>query len=113
MASYVNLNTYSKKGKLGISYRVFDQIVTSTLMNIKGISKSEKLMKRVQFMRLNKPVQTYIVRDIVHIWIYIDVIKGKDIRTVVNEIQKEVYDSLMMLTEQVPINVQVKVESII
>ena len=113
MAGYVCLDKGNKKGKLCISYHVFDQIVTSTLMNIKGIAKSEKMMKRFQFMRLNKPVQTYIVRDIVHIWIFVDIAKGKNIQSVVNEIQTEVYNSLFMLTEQVPVNVQVKVESII
>ena len=113
MANYIYLDKYAKRGKLGISYRVFDQLVTSSLLNVKGIAKSEKLIKRNQFIRLNRPVQTYIVRDIVHVWIYIDVVKGRDIQTVVEDIQKEVYSSLMMITEQVPVNVQVKVESII
>ncbi len=113
MANYVYLDDYSKKGKLGISYRVFDQIVTSTLMNIKGISKSQKKMKGFQFMRLNKPVQTYILRDIVYILIFVDVAKGKNIQDVITEIQKEVYNSLLLITEQVPVNVQVRVESII
>lgn len=113
MANYIYLDKYSKKGKLGISYRVFDQLVTSSLLKVKGIAKSEKLIKRNQFIRLNRPVQTYIVRDIVHVWIYIDVVKGRDIQTVVGDIQREVYSSLMMITEQVPVNVQVKVESII
>ena len=113
MANYVYLDDYSKKGKLGISYRVFDQLVTSSLMNIKGIAKSEKLMKRFQFMRLNKPVQTYIHRDIVYVLIYVDVVKGKNIQDVISEIQKEVYNSLFLITEQVPVNVQVRVESII
>ena len=113
MANYVYLDDYSKKGKLGISYRVFDQLVTSSLMNIKGISKSTKVMKRFQFMRLNKPVQTYIHKDIVNVLIYVDVTKGKNIQDVVNEIQKEVYNSLFLITEQVPVNVQVRVESII
>ena len=113
MANYVYLDDYSKRGKLGISYRVFDQLVTSSLMNVKGVSKSEKLLKRNQFIPLNRPVQTYIVKDIVHIFIYIDVKKGSDIKVVTNQIQEEIYNSLMIITEQVPINVQVKVESII
>lgn len=113
MADYVYLDNYSKKGKLGISRRVFDQIVTSCLTRVKGIAKSEKHLKRNQFIILNRPVQTYIVRDIVHVWIYIDVVKGKNIQAIVNEIQDEVYNSLMLITEQVPVNVQVKIESII
>ena len=113
MADYVYLDDYSKKGELGISYRVFDQLVTSALLNVKGITKSQKQIKKNQFIRLNRPVQTYIVRDIVHVWIYIDVVKGKNIQAIVNEIQDEVYNSLMLITEQVPVNVQVKIESII
>lgn len=113
MADYVFLDNYSKKGKLGIHRHVFDQLVTSCLQNIKGIAKSEKLMKRNQFIILNRPVQTYIVRDIVHVWIYVDIARGKNIQNVVSEIQNEVYNSLMLITEQVPVNIQVKVESII
>lgn len=113
MADYVYLDDYSKRGKLGIHRHVFDQLVTSTLYNVKGIAKSQKHLKKNQFMILNRPVQTYVVRDIVHIWIYIDVAKGKNIQEVVSEIQKEVYNSLLLITEQVPVNVQVKVESII
>lgn len=113
MARYVYLDDYSKKGKLGISYHVFDQIVTSALTNVDGISKSQKLIKRNQFIRLNRPVQTYIVNDIVHVWIYIDLAKGKNIQEVTTSIQNEVYNSLVLITEQVPVNIQVKVESII
>ena len=113
MASYVYLDDYSKRGKIGISYRVFDQLVTACLRNVKGVSKSEKLIKRNQFIPLNRPVQTYILKDIVHIFVYIDVKKGSDIQKITNQIQEEVYNSLMIITEQVPINVQVKVDSII
>ena len=113
MATYVYLDNYSKKGKIGISYRVFDELVTASLLNVKGIAKSQKLMKKSQFIRLNRPVQTYIHKDVVHVSIYIDVAKGKDIHEVVSNIQDEVYSSLMMVTEQVPINIQVNVESIV
>lgn len=113
MATYVYLDNFSKKGKLGISYRVFDELVTASLLNVKGITKSQKLMKKNQFIRLNRPVQTYIHRDVVHVSIYIDVAKGKDIQEVTSAIQEEVYTSLMMVTEQVPINIQVNVESIV
>ncbi len=113
MANYVYLDNYSKKGKLGISYRVFDELVTSSLLNVKGITKSQKQMKKNQFIRLNRPVQTYINKDVVHVIIFVDLAKGKGIQETVSLIQEEVYNSLMMVTEQVPINIQVNVESII
>ena len=72
MADYVYLEKNSKTGKLGIHRHVFDQLVTSSLTRVKGIAKSQKYIKRNQFIILNRPVQTYVVNDIVHIWIYID-----------------------------------------
>ena len=113
MAEYVYLDNFSKKGKLGISYHVFDQLVTMSLMNINGIAKSQKHLTKNQKVRLNRPVQTYIKRDIVHVWIYIDVVNNTSIQSVVSSIQEEVYNSLLLITEQVPVNIQVKVESII
>ena len=113
MADYVYLDSYSKKGKLGISYHIFDQLVTSSLMNVKGIAKSQKYLKKNQSFRLNRPVQTRISKDIVHVVIYVDVAKGNDIKTTVSHIQDEVYNSMLLITEQVPVNIQVKVESII
>ena len=113
MADYVYLEKNSKTGKLGIHRHVFDQLVTSSLMKVKGVAKSQKLMKRNQFIILNRPVQTYVVNDIVHIYIYVVVSKGNPIQTVVRQIQDEVYNSLLMITEQVPVNIQVKVESIL
>ena len=113
MAEYVIFNSNTKNGELGISYRVFDSLVTSTLANIKGIARSSKHLKKNQYFRLNRPVQTRIVRDIVHILIFVDVVKDNNIATVVSKIQEEVTNSLMLITEQVPVNIQVKVESFI
>lgn len=113
MADYVYLEKNSKNGKLGIHRHVFDQLVTSSLTRVKGIAKSQKYIKKSQFIILNRPVQTYVVNDIVHIWIFIDIVKGKNVQNIVREIQDEVYNSLLLITEQVPVNVQVKIESII
>ena len=113
MAEYVYLDNYSKKGKLGISYHIFDQLVTSSLMNVKGIAKSQKYLKKNQLFSLNRPVQTRISKDIVHVVIFVDVAKGNDIKSTVLRIQEEVYNSMLLITEQVPVNIQVKVESII
>lgn len=113
MAEYVYLDNYSKKGKVGISNHVFDQLVTMSLLKVKGISKSQKLVKKNQFIRLNRPVQTYIRKDIVNVLIYIDIAQGKDAEKVVEDIKREVHNSLLLATEQVPVNIEVKVESII
>ena len=113
MAEYIYIDDLSKSGKLAISYHVFDALVNEALSRVKGITKSSKMLKKDQRFRLNRPVATFIHRGIVHVLVTVDVAKGNNIQNVVSEIQNKVYDSLLLITEQVPVNVQVKVESII
>lgn len=113
MADYVYIDNQAKKGKIGISLTVFDALVTNALANVQGISMSSAHMKRNQNVRLNRPVQTKIQRDIVHVWVAIDVVKGTNLQSVTRTIQEEITNSFLVATEQVPFDVQVKVVSII
>ncbi len=113
MADYVYLDDYSKKGALGISYHAFDELVTKAISRVKGVSVSNKKLKKNQTFKLNRPIQTYIRHDIVHVRIAVDVAKGNDLQKVIRNIQDEVINTLVLATEQVPFDVQVKVESII
>lgn len=113
MANYVYLNNYSKQGKLGISKDVFTQLVNEVISKIDGVTTAKKLSKKNHIFHLNKPVRIDIRHDIVHVRISIDVAKGNDLQKVINRIQKDVVNNLLVLTEQVPFDVQVKVESII
>ena len=113
MAEYIYIDDLSNKGKLGISWRVYDFLVNDALGRVKGISKSSKMMKRNQNFRLNRPVQIMIHRGIVNVIVAVDVAKGNNLQTIVSNIQEEVNNTLLVATEQVPFNVQVKVESII
>ena len=113
MADYIYIDNYAKKGKIGISLNVFDSIVTNALSNVSGISLSNAHMKKNQKIRLNRPVQTTIKHDIVHVWVAIDVIKGTNIQDVTREIQDEIANAFLIATEQIPFDVQVKVISII
>ena len=113
MADYIYIDNYSKKGKIGISLNVFDQLVTNALTNVKGISLSNAHMKRNQKIRLNRPVQTTIIRGIVHVWVAVDVAKGTNLQEVTKAIQDEIANVFLISTEQVPFDVQVKVISII
>ncbi len=113
MARFVYIDTYSKKGKLAISEDVFATLVANSLSHIEGISESKKKLKKNQYFLLNRPVQTNIRRGIVHIKVVVDVAKGKDIQEVSLHIQQEIYRTLMITTEQVPLDIIVKVESIV
>ena len=113
MADYVYIDNYAKKGKIGISLSVFDALVTDALSRVPNVSMSSAHMKRNQNVRLNRPVQTKIARDIVHVWVAIDVVKGTNLQDVTRTIQEEITNSFLVATEQVPFDVQVKVVSII
>ena len=113
MADYVYIDNLSKKGKIGISLNVFDDLVTNALSNVQGISLSNAHMKKNQKIRLNRPVQTTIRHGIVHVWVAVDVVKGTNLQDVTHNIQDEITNSFLIATEQVPFDVQVKVISII
>ena len=113
MAEYVYIDDLQNKGKLGISWHVYDALVNDALGRVKGISKSSKMMKKNQKFRLNRPVQIAIHRGIVHVLVAVDVAKGNVLHNIVSNIQEEVNNTLQEATEQIPFNVQVRVESII
>ena len=113
MADYIYIDNYSKKGKIGISLNVFDDLVTSALGNVKGIALSNAHMKKNQQIRLNRPVQTTIRHGIVHVWVAVDVAKGTNLQDATRDIQDEITNAFLIATEQVPFDVQVKVISII
>ena len=113
MAEYIYIDDFAKKGKIGIFSRVFDRIVTNTIENLPGVSLSSELKKRNQKFRLNRPVRTYILRGNAHIYITIDIKKPSDIHTLTRFIQDEVSSNLLEVTDQVPFDIQVKVQSIL
>ncbi|MBR0295349.1 MAG: hypothetical protein IJQ67_05560 [Bacilli bacterium] len=113
MAGYVYFDVNGKTGRRGISSHVFDQLVTIALTNLKDVSVSSRQMKRNQKIRLNRPVQTTIRHGIVHIWVNVDIKKNMNIQDTCQLIQEEIANTLMTSAEQVPFDVQVKVDQII
>ena len=113
MAGYVYFDVTGRTGKRAFSSHVFDQLVTLALTNLKDVSISSKQMKRNQNIRLNRPVQTTIRHGIVHIWVTVDIKKNMQVQEACSLIQQEVIHVLMERTEQVPFDVQVKVDQII
>lgn len=113
MAEYVYINNYTKDGELGISAYVFEQLVNDVITSIPSISQSQKMMRKNQSIRLNRPVRAQIKKGIVHVSVFVDIKKDLIPAEVSLSIQKEISDRLMTITEQVPFNIHVSVESII
>ena len=113
MANYIYFDNTGKNGKRAISVDVFDQLVTNALSHLDNISMSASKMKRNQKIRLNRPVQTSIRHGIVHVSVSIDVKSDVKIQETCREVQDEVVKALMISAEQVPFDVQVKVDNIL
>ena len=111
MAKYVYID--SEKGRLGISSHVFDVIVEDVIRGIDGCSRSSKRLPASAKFRLKQAVKTYIHHGIVHIAIFVDMKKDSDIHEITRRIEDEVHNSLLVATETVPFDVQVRVESLI
>jgi hypothetical protein len=113
MAEFIYIDNYSKTGKMGISVKVFEQIVVNALNKIPNVSCSSKKMKKNQNIHLNRPVQATIKKGIVHIGVFVDVKKEISPIEATSIIRDEIITSFMAVTDQVPFDIQVKVESLI
>ena len=113
MANFIYIEDYSKSGKMAISLRVFEEIIKKALENIPDISLSSQKMKKRQIIKLHRPVETTIKRGIVHTWVAVDVKKTITPVEACSIIQNEITRAFLAVTDQVPFDVQVKVESIL
>lgn len=113
MAQFIYIDNYSKTGKMAISLRVFEEIIENALLNIPDVSLSSKNMKKKHIIRLHKPVETTIKRGIVHTWVSVDVKKTMSPQEACALIQDEIVRTFLAVTDQVPFDVQVKVESLL
>lgn len=112
MAEHVYINTLSNKGKIGINQNIFDVIVTNTLEKLQ-INRASKQMRKNQRFKLNRPIRTTIHKGIVHVWVAVDVSKKVNLQETTKKIQDEIVSAIIAATDQVPFDVQVKVESLI
>ncbi|MBR2505565.1 MAG: hypothetical protein IKB70_01290 [Bacilli bacterium] len=113
MANFIYIEDYSKSGKMAISLRVFEEIIKKALENIPDVSLSDSKMKKKQIIKLHSPVVTTIRRGIVHTWVSVDIKKTIAPVEACTMIQNEITRAFLAVTDQVPFDVQVKVESIL
>lgn len=111
MAKYVYID--SEKGKLAIASHVFDILVEDVIHNIDGCSRSSKRLPASAKFRLKRGVRTSIHHGIVHISVFVDMKKEADIHDVTRRIEDRIHESLLVATETVSFDVQVRVESLI
>ena len=113
MADFVYIDNYSKKGKLGISPNVFNELVGWAIPKVPGVFSSTSKKKGKIVFKLNAPIKTKIHHGIVHVSVFVDTYKSANLQEVTRRIQDEVNNLLLLTTEQVPFDVQVKVMNLL
>lgn len=108
---YYYLNNYSPYGSMGISHRAFITIVETATNHVAGASVNNR--KKVAIFQMANPVKVYFRKDgKVDINLDVSVKKGESVNEVCSNIQDSIADSLLMMCETVPFNINIKVSSI-
>lgn len=110
MAEYVYIQNYTKKGTLGISRVVFDQIVSIVTNKVQGVRIQPNSDKFI--FTFHKPVRCEIRNGKVLVSIQVRVAKEAKVSMVCSTIQEEVANALTSMTELVPFSVNIKVTSV-
>lgn len=109
MADYVFIDNLTNTGKIGISYMALESLVSDVISEMPGISKSSKYSE-TKFFRLFRPVQVDIRNGVVHVWVAIEIDEKVDEPKIVKLLEEEIHNALYTATEQVPHEIEIKVE---
>lgn len=113
MADYVYIKNSSSDGDLAISRRVFEELATEAVDKVIGASVTTLKSKNKILVKLYHPVKvTFHKNGQVEIKISITIKKGINANKVCLDIQEEVANSLLVYTESVPFDIQIKIASI-
>lgn len=115
MEDYIYISNNPKKGRIAISRQVFDRLAANAISRVEGITSSKKINKKDRLHRfhLNRPIETTIDHEIVHVWVAVDAAKGVNLQEASIEIQNAIKDEFLRYTEAIPFDIQVKFESIL
>ncbi|MDY0214160.1 MAG: Asp23/Gls24 family envelope stress response protein [Bacilli bacterium] len=106
MAEYVYIQNYNKKGTMGISHLVFDQIAEIATNEVAGATVSQR---KKSLYSLFKPVQCTIRNGMVTVKISVKVNPRTNVKEVAREVQENVATQLNLMTELIPFNISVEV----
>ena len=112
MAEYVYIQDYSKRGKLGISRKCFEEIIAITTNRINGVKTADEANSKVAFF-FHKPISVEIVNNQVQINVQVNIKQGNNIEKICTDIQEQIADDITAMAELVPFSIKVKVVSII
>ena len=112
MAEYVYIQDYSKRGKLGISKKCIEEIISISTNKILGVETANSQNKKFAFS-FYKPISCEIVNGKVQINVQVKIKQGHNIETICTNIQEQIAEDITSMSELVPFSIKIKVVSII
>ena len=112
MGSYVYIDKDSKKGRFGIGVGVFQQLAEEALTRIPDLVDNPVKSNHSHRLHLNS-ANVDIHRGVIYLKINVNAKNSVDILELKEKITEEVNNSFMMIAEQLPVEVKIKVENIL
>ena len=114
MSDFYYLNNYQQAGKMGISRKAFENIVTiasNNLQHVKINNYGEALTRLGTIISAVRPVKAFFKKD-GRVDFMLDVVVGDNVTAIADlctTIQEEVSNSVSMMCETVPVSVEIHV----
>ena len=114
MSDFYYLNNYQQAGKMGISRKAFENIVTiasNNLQHVKINNYGEALTRLGNIISAVRPVKAFFKKD-GRVDFMLDVVVGDNVTAIADlcaRIQEEVANSISMMCETVPVSIEIRV----
>ena len=112
MGRYVYIDKDSKKGRFGIGVGVFQVLADEALKRVPGLVANPVESSHRHKLRLNSS-EVEIHHGVVYVKVKINAKNGVDVKKLESEIIETINTAFMMVAEQIPTEVKVKVENIL
>ena len=112
MGRYVYIDKDSRKGRFGIGVGIFQVLADRALTRVPNLVSDPVRASHHRKLRLNN-TEVEIHRGVVHVKVSVNAKNTVDIKELQKIIVDEINSSFMMVAEQVPVEVKVKVENVI
>ena len=112
MGRYVYIDKDSKKGRFGIGVGIFQVLANEALTRVPGLVDNPVQSSRSRKLRLNS-ADVDIHHGVVYVKISVNAKSSVNVKELKNTIIEEINNSFMMIAEQLPVEIKVKVENII
>ena len=112
MGRYVYIDKDSRKGRFGIGVGVFEVLANEALTRVPGLVVEPVSSSHRHKLRLNSS-EVEIHHGVVYVKVKINAKSSVNIAELEKTIIDEINSSFMMVAEQIPVEIKVKVENII